>query len=131
MDARHAGAREAAEHLAARRQGCALVVGRREHAGPAVEELHRRRARVDLRAQRSEGHVGEPVEQRSPRLGLAVHQGLGARVRSRRPALHQVAGEGERRAGEADEGHVELTPQDADGLDHVGEVAGVRRAQAG
>ena len=63
---------------------------------------------LDLRPQRRDGQVGQPVHERVPQRRVAVHQRLGARVGARRPALDQVAGHRERRAGEADQRHVEL-----------------------
>ncbi len=46
---------------------------------------------------------GQPAEQRVPQLRVAVHQRLGPGVVPRRAALDQVAGQRERRAGEADQ----------------------------
>ena len=62
---------------------------------------------------------------------IAVHQRLGLEVGARRPALDQVAGDGEGRAGEADQRHVELAHEQAHGLEHERRVGlGVERAQA-
>ena len=61
------------------------------------------RPRRDLGPQRRHGHVGQGVEQRSHRSGVAVHERLRLGVGARRPAFDQVARHGERRAGEADE----------------------------
>ncbi len=68
----------------------------------------RPRPRADLGPQRGQGQVGQPVEQGGPGPGVAVHQRLGLGVVPRRPALDQVAGHGEGRPGEADQGDVEL-----------------------
>ena len=74
--------------------------------------------------------VGEPVEQLRPQLGLAVHQRLGAGVVLARPALDEVAGERERRAGEADERRrAELADERAHRLGDVRDVVGRQRGQ--
>ena len=106
------------------------VVGRAEVADPAVEQLHRAGARP------RPGCAATATARSASRSisachsgGVAVHQRLGAGVGARRPALDEVAGDGERRAGEPDERHVELVHQDADRLEHVRRVDA--RARAG
>ena len=52
------------------------------------------------------------------------------RVGARRPPLDEVAGDGERRAGEADERHGQLAGEDPHRLEHVGRVdLGLERAE--
>ena len=58
------------------REGEAGVLGGRQRAGPAVEELHRLRAGLDLRPQRGHGHGRQPLGQPVPQVGVAAHQGL-------------------------------------------------------
>ena len=119
------------EHLARGGKGEGRVVRRRQRAGPAVEELDRRGAGGDLGPQRREGDVGEAVGEAVPELGLGVHEGLRPGERARRAALDEVARERERRAGEADQRHVQLADDDADRLEHVGEVRlGLERSEA-
>ena len=96
--------RDPLEDRADVRQDVRLVVGRPEHAHPAIEELDDLDAGVDLGAEVPHDHLGQLPHQRMPGLGLAVHERAGDRVLARRPALDQVAREGERRAGEADDG---------------------------
>ena len=76
--------------------------------------------------------LGQPVEQRRPELGLAVHQRLGRGVVLARAALDEVAGQRERRAGEADQRRrAELGDQRADGLGDVRDVARASAPAAG
>ena len=99
------------------------VVARRERAHPRVEDLHGLGSRLDLGEQVIGDDGGEGVREPVPRLGLAVHQGLGSRVVARRAALDGVRGEGEGGPREPDEGHAagELHAQQADGVEHVAE----------
>ena len=80
-----------------------VLVGR-ERAGPAVEELDRLGPGLDLGAQGGHGHGGQPVGQLLPQVGIAVHERLDLGEGARGPALDQVAGHGEGRAGEPDQG---------------------------
>ena len=65
--------------------------------------------------------------ERVPQLRLAVHQRLGLGVGPRRPALDQVAGQRERRAGEADQrGVAQLGDEQPDRLVDVGDVVAGR-----
>ena len=56
------------------------------------------------------------------RVGLAVHELLGLGEVGALAALDEVAREGERRAGEADERHLQLALEELDGLEHVAEA---------
>ena len=80
-----------------------LVVGRREHADPRVEELDRvstgRGERRDVRREL----IGEPLHERMPHRRLAVHERLRPREVAARLALDEIARDGERSAAEADE----------------------------
>ena len=121
----------AGEHPPAVGEHVALVVRRGERAGPGVEQLHGLGAARDLAAQRGHGQVGQAVEQSVPERLVAEHQGLGQRVGAGRPALDQVAGHGERRAGEADERDGQLLGQQADRLEDVrGVLLGLERPEA-
>ena len=91
------------EHRPAVRQHELGVVGERQRAGPGVEELDRGRAGGDLHPQELARDHGQPAEQGVPEIGSAVHERLGLRMVARRAALDQVAGQGERRPGEADQ----------------------------
>ncbi len=103
----------------------AAVVGGGQRAGPGVEELHGARARLDLHLQEGGRDLAEAVQQVGPELGVAVHHRLGVLVRPRRAALDEVARQGERRAGEADQrGRAELVDEHADRLGDVGDVLG-------
>ena len=86
-------------------EGEAGVLAGRERAGPAVEELHRLGAGLDLRPERGHGHGGQPVGQPLPQVGVPVHQRLDLGEGAGRPALDGVAGHGEGRAGEPDQRH--------------------------
>ena len=115
-------------------QHVALVLRRGQRAGPRVEQLDGPGARPPTcERERGGGEVGQPVEQRAEQRRVAEHERLGLRVGARRPALDEVAGDGERRAGEADQRHVrrQLAGEDAHRLEHVGRVGlGLERAQA-
>ena len=82
----------------------ARVVGRAERADPAVEDLQRLRARLDLRVagSRRPRRSASPSA-RSRRLGVAVHQRLGVQVVARAAALDHVRGQREGRARKADQ----------------------------
>ena len=79
------------------------VVGRPEPADPAVEDLDDVRTRLDLGPEIGDDHRGQPLHQVVPGGGLAVHERLRRREITRGTALDQIAGEGERRAREADD----------------------------
>ena len=81
----------------------AVVRPRGSGADPGVEQLQRARAGLGLHPQERDGQGDDAPQQRGPQAGVAVHQGLGVLVVLARPALHQVAGQRVRGAGEADE----------------------------
>ncbi len=95
VDARADPAVERLEELA--------VVRGREFARVGVEQLNDVRAVVDLVLERVEDGVRDDVEERAEGLGVARAE-LPNLVVTRRPAGDDVRGEGERTAGEADEG---------------------------
>ena len=102
-----------------------------EDAGPAVEDLDRRGAGVQLGAEGGEGHVAQPLDQLVPDARFAVHEGLDPGEVLGGASLDEVAGHGERPAGEADQGNGEPIGQDPDRLDDVGRVdLGLERAQS-
>ena len=102
--------------------------------GPAVEELDGLGARLDLGAQEGHRHGGQPVDQLAPQRRVAVHERLDLGEGPGRPALDQVAGDGEGCTGEADEGDTaagELAGDEADGVDDVGGIEARARVGAG
>ncbi len=104
------------------RQDQLAVVGRRQDAGPAVEQLDGGGPGIQLGAQRGQGQVAEPLHQLVPQPRVAVHEGLDPGEVLGRAALHEVAGHGERPAGEADQGDRQLGGQLPHGVDHIGRV---------
>ena len=92
------------------RQDVRAVVGRREAADPAVEELHRLRAGGDLRVQvAGDRRATRRSSSACQAPGSVEHEALGRRQSSRAAALDEVRRERERRAREADQRH--LRPQ--------------------
>ena len=77
------------EDRAGRGQREALVLGRGQRPGPAVEELHGLGAGLDLGPQRGHRHGGQPVRQLLPQRRVAVHQRLHLGEGARRAALDQ------------------------------------------
>ena len=76
--------------------------------------------------------VRQPVDEARPRSRVGVHERLHLGEVARRPALDQVAGHGERRAGEPDQRHLggQLPGQEPHRLEHVSRVGlGVERPQ--
>src|SRR5690606_2602926 len=123
VDARDAVVGDRVEDLRRGGQHRAAVVGRGERAGPGVEQLDGGGAGRDLDLQAGGRDGGEAVEQVGPQLRVAVHDRLGVLVRAGRAALDEVAREGERRSGEADQrGAAELAGELADRLGDVGHV---------
>ncbi len=128
VDARHV--RDGGQDPGAVRLHVAAVVGGGQGADPGVEQLHGAGPGVDLHPQEGLGDDGQPLHQPGPQLRVAVHEGLGAALVLARPALDQVAGQGEGGAGEADERRrAELGDQAAHALGDVGDVLGRERGQ--
>ena len=130
VDRRYAAADDRGERGGRVRGHEALVVGARERADPRVEELHGGGAGRGLHVEEGTGDLGQPGTQVVPQLRVAVHQRLGVLVVLARAALDEVAGQGERGAGEADEGgRPELGRQQPHGLGDVGDVVGGQLGQ--
>ena len=92
-----------------------VVVGRREHAHPRVEQLDHIGSRRDFRLHIGGKRVRQPRHERVPDVRLAVHQRLDREEVAARPALDEVAGRRERATTEADERllGLKLAPHDA------------------
>ena len=90
MNRRDVGRLQGGEDLRGVRAGELAVVLGRQRADPRVEDLDRLGARFDLRDDERADHLGQPVAQPVPRLGVAVHQRLGAGEVARWPALDGV-----------------------------------------
>ena len=107
VDARHAGVTggERGEHRGGVGEHERVVVGAAERAGPRVEQLEGAGAVVELAGDRRSRMLDEALHQLVPQHRLGVHQPLGVLVRAARPALDEVAGHGERRAGEGEQRH--------------------------
>src|SRR4051812_26783460 len=123
---------EAGEDRADVRLDVLAVVGGAEPTHPAVEQLDDVGAGRDLGAKVGGDHRRQPAHQLVPGIGLAVHERLRDREVARWPAFDQVAGEGERRAREADDAGppVELAPDEPDRLEaepDLGRVEGTER----
>ncbi len=95
--------REPAEDPLRVRRDELLVVLDRQRADPAVEELDRVGARLDLGADVAEERLAEALHQLVPDLRRAEHAGLRLRELAGRLALDQIARNSERAAAEADE----------------------------
>ena len=120
------------EHPARVREHELAVVGRRQRAGPRVEQLERPRPMAQLGVDERDRRFGQAIEHRVEQGRVGAHQRLGVAVVATRPALDQVAGHRERRSGEGEQGHVggEFGGQQVDGVDHVADVVGFERPQA-
>ena len=130
VDRRH---REPAEDPLRVRRDELLVVLDRERADPAVEELDRVGARLDLGPDVAEERLAEALHQLVPDLRRAEHAGLRLRELAGRLALDQVARNGERAAAEADERPVrhQRLADDPDCLeDERHRVLGLRHAKS-
>ncbi len=111
-------------------QGEAFVVARRQHPGPAVEQLQGLGPGTRLGLQVGAGAGGDLGEQPVVQLRFLEHHPLGVEEDLGAAALDQVGGQGERRAGKADERHLQFPPEQADGLEHKGQLRlRVRHAQ--
>ena len=112
------------DHVAHVRQHEQLVVERAQPADPGVEELHDLGAGGDLRLEVVDDDLGDDAHEAAERHRVLVHELLHVRVVARVAALDDVARQGERRAGEADErdARVELVAHELDGVHHVLQV---------
>ncbi len=122
---RHVQVGDALEDSFRRGQGEALVLRAREGTGPRVEELHGLRAVANLRAQKADGDLDEPVEQLVEERRLAVHQGLDDGELTGGASLDEVARDREGRARETDQRRArggELFDDEIDGARDVAHV---------
>ena len=109
-----------------------LVLVGGERPGPAVEELDGLGPGLHLGPEEGHRHGGQTIRQPPPQGRVAVHERLHLGEGARRAALDEVAGHGERRTGEADEGGTgarQLAGHQAGRLGDVGQVGlGLERA---
>ncbi len=105
-DAWHSQGVDGLEHPSGRWQREPCVLGRGEDACPAVEQLHDRGTRADLRGERRGRDVSQLLDEGAPDERFGVHERLDPGERARRPPFDEVARDGEGGAGEADERHV-------------------------
>ncbi len=103
QDGRDPEVGNAREDGAGRRQREAGVLVGRQRSRPAVEQLHRLRARGDLRPERGNRHGSQSPGEALPQRRVTVHHRLHPAERPRRAALHRVARNRERCAREADQ----------------------------
>ena len=130
VDPRHSGVSQGPQHPSRVGLRVPPVVLGTEAAGPRVEQLHDRCAGRHLRPQKDRGQISQPGTHRVPQRRLADHQGLCRRVVAARPALDEIAGQGERRASKADQGNLgELTGDQPDGFGDVPQSCRIQRPQ--
>ena len=103
MDDGHNQCREGLERRAGVRQDEATVIFRCERADPAVEELHRVSAGLDLHTEIGGCQRCQARHQPVPHLRLAVHQPLGGHEVPRVPLFDEITRDCEGSAREADE----------------------------
>ena len=126
----HAGVGQRGEDPPAVRQHARAIVVQAERSGPGVEQLHGAGSGGDLRPQEPDGDLGQPAHQVRPQFRSAVEELLGQLEVFRRPALHEITGQGERAPGEADEGlAAQVSDQGSNGLGHVRDVVGHQRPE--
>jgi excisionase family DNA binding protein len=77
---------------------------RRADTGPTVEEHHGLGPRLDLSNEIGVGRVGQDLHESAEDSGMAVDHGAHMGEIFRAAALDHIAGDGERTAGEADQG---------------------------
>ncbi len=118
------------QHRRGRRAHRCGVVACAERPDPRVEELDGRRARRDLDLQERPGDLREPVQEVPPQHRVAQHQRLRPQQVPAGAALDEVAGQRERRPGEADERRgTELRDEQPHRLGDVGDVLRRERAE--
>ena len=120
VDARHAALTHRVDQVLHARQRKTTIARLVEDAGPRIEDLDRLHAGIDLQPQVVRHRDVELFEERFERRGLAIHQPLDRAEAFLALALHQVGGNGERRAAEANQRRaaVELAAQQADRIGH-------------
>ncbi len=132
VDLRYAGVGDGVHHFLAVREDIALILRRAQGPGPGIEELNRRCAVVDLALQGADGDVGEAIAEGVPQSFVGEHHRLGVCVVARRPAFDEIRGDGEGRAGEADQRAIELSHELSYRFEYVGRVGlGIERPKTG
>ena len=114
------------------RQHERVVVGTAERACPRIEQLKGAGSVVELATDGRHGMLDQSFHQLMPQRRIGVHHLLGVLVGAARPALDEVAGDGERRPGEGQERHRlgKLGGEHVDRLQHVRGVSrGLERPQ--
>ena len=91
------------DELRGGQQGVAAIIFHAQAADPTVEDLQHVGARAHLRRGVLHQHVRQLGDQLVPNLGRVVHQLLDFQIMPRPAALDHVAGQGKRRAAEADD----------------------------
>jgi hypothetical protein len=107
------------EHARRVRSDELAVVGDGERTDPGVEQLDRVSACSGLRGDVAGELLGQPLHQRVPGRRLPVHEGLRKDEVTARPALDEVARDGERAATEANQRPLglEVAPHAPHGLE--------------
>ena len=116
-------------------QHIGAIVMRRQLAHPRVEDIEHVGAGFGLRQQELAGHGRQLGHQLVPERGLAEHEDARVFVIAALAALDRIAGEGEGRAGKADQRHaagIELRAHQLDGVEgEVHRFARIGSAQRG
>ena len=122
---------EFVEHPTGMRQHVPVVVAAGERAGPRVEQLEGAGAVAELGVDEGDRRFAEAIHQVVPEGLVAVDQRLRVAVVAARPALDQVAGDGERRSGEGQQWYVggQFRGEQPDGVDDVLDVVDGERAE--
>ena len=134
VDGGHPGGGNRLEDAPAVGEDRRLVGAHRQRPGPGIEELDHLGARLDLRLQVADRHLGQRRHEAVPEIGLAVEQRLGARELLGGLALDHVRGNGEGAAREAHDrrGAIERPAHEADRLEEIGcRLTGIDDAQRG
>ncbi len=123
---------ELGEHTARVGKHECVVVGRRERSRPRVEQLEGVRSVLQLKVDERDGRVGQAFHQPVPELGVGMDQRFGVLVGAARLSLDEVAGDGERSAGEGEHRRLarQLASNELDRLGDEVDVAGLESAKA-
>ncbi len=95
-----------ANHALSMRQHKLAIIIRTQTADPRIKQLHRLRARFDLRIQILHETRSDQRHHRVPGAAVVVHQSFRMNVIFRTAAFGQVRRECKRRAGETDQRNV-------------------------
>ena len=128
-----AGLLQALHQVGHVRQNVAAIVFDAQAAHPAIENLDGVGAGAHLLGGILGGHRDQLLHQFVPRGGRGVHHLLGEKIVARASAFDHVAGEGEGRAAESDDGELvaEVLAHELHGFRNIAEVGGTIGAQAG